>query len=71
MSNQPRSLFEIRKFSEFLEKSLGRRVLDYRLKPLTKPGDNYGSVMQSVDVQVAGKFDRDEVIIRVDFSKRC
>lgn len=60
-SDQDRKLFEIRKFSEFLEKCLGRTVLDYQLKPLTKPGDNFGSVMQSVAVEVAGKNKNDDV----------
>lgn len=43
---------EIRNFNEFLEKSLSEKVLDYTLKPLTKPGENYGSVMQLVEVKI-------------------
>lgn len=45
----------IRNFTEFLENCLQRKVLGFTLKPLTKPGDNYGSTMQSVDVEVAGE----------------
>lgn len=60
MSDPILPLFEIRNFTEFLENCLTRRVLDYKLKPLTKPGDNYGSVMQSIDVKVARK-NSDEV----------
>lgn len=62
MSDQVQPLCEIKNFSEFLEKCLGRKVLDYTLKRLTKPGDNYGSIMQSVDVEVAAKSDREKVI---------
>lgn len=66
-SDQNRQLFEIRKFPEFLEKCLGREILDYQLKPLTKPGDNFGSVMQSVTVKVAGKTKSDEVSFKSCF----
>lgn len=51
----------IRNFTEFLEICLQQKVLRFTLKPLTKPGDNYGSTMQSVDVEVAGKCDSDKV----------
>ena len=61
MSDQVRSLCEIKEFVEFLEASLSKKVLDYMLKPLTKPGDNYGSIMQSVDVRVVGENDAKEV----------
>lgn len=61
MSEQARPLSEIRNFTDFLEKCLERKVLDYTLKPLTKPGDNYGAVLQSVDVKVVGNKGRDEV----------
>lgn len=61
MSDQVRSFCEIKEFSKFLQKSLEKRVLNYELKPLTKPGDNYGSTMQSVDVTVAGENDDDKV----------
>lgn len=61
MSDQVRPLCEIKEFVKFLETSLSKRVLDYTLKPLTKPGDNYGSIMQSLDVKVAGESDAKEV----------
>lgn len=52
MPEQNSSLCEIRNFTDFLEKCLKRKISDYSLKNLTKPGDHYGSIMQSVDVQV-------------------
>lgn len=61
MSDQNRPLFEIQQFREFLEKSLNKRVLEYTLKPLTKPGDNYGSIIQSVDVKVTSDDDCNQV----------
>lgn len=54
--------YQIRGFSNFLETCLNRKVLEYTLKPLTKPGDNYGSIMQAVDVKLAGKNESSEVI---------
>lgn len=54
---------EIRKLKEFLEKSLGTKVLEYDLKYLTKPGDNYGSIIQSLDVKVESKNGNDPVSI--------
>lgn len=53
MSNSKQTICEITKLREFLEKCLKLEVLDYKLKCLTKPGDNYGSTMQSLDVVVA------------------
>lgn len=61
MCDQIRSLCEIRNFGEFLEYRLERKIIEYSLKPLTKPGDNYGSIMQAVVVKVAGKIDSDKV----------
>lgn len=46
---------EIKNLTELLEKSLKRKVISYSLKYLTKPGDNYGSVMQALSVVAAGK----------------
>lgn len=65
MSDPNRPLFEIQQFREFLEKSLNKRVLEYILKPLTKPGDNYGSIMQSVDVKVTSDDDCNQVNCRI------
>lgn len=53
MSNSKQSTCEIARLREFLEKCLKLKVLDYKLKCLTKPGDNYGSTMQSLNVVVA------------------
>lgn len=64
MPDQNRQLFEVRNLSEFLQNCLRREILNYELEPLTKPGDNYGSVMQSVTVEVAGKSDYSEVNIK-------
>ncbi|XP_055307114.1 uncharacterized protein LOC129571346 [Sitodiplosis mosellana] len=60
MSEQTGPLTEIRNFTEFLEQHLNRKVLEYSLKALTKPGDNFGAVVQSVDVKVAGNDLSDE-----------
>lgn len=54
MCDQDRPLCELNEFKAFLAKCLNRNILSYKLRPLTKPGDNYGSIMQSVDVEVAG-----------------
>lgn len=61
MSKEVRPSCQIREFHKFLEQCLKRKVLNYNLKALTKPGDNYGSVMQAVDVKVAGLNDFSEV----------
>lgn len=61
MSEVSRFLTEIRNFTEFLEHHLNKKVLEYSLKPLTKPGDNFGAVVQSADVKVTGNNDSDEV----------
>lgn len=53
MSEKSTSFSGIKNFTEFLEVNLNRIVLDYELKPLTKPGDNYGAILWSVDVKVA------------------
>lgn len=45
---------EIKNFSEFLDKCLNRNVIGYTMKPLTKAGDNYGSVLHSVELEVTG-----------------
>lgn len=48
------SFVEIKYLKEFLKISLGTEVTEYQLKCLTKPGDNYGSIIQSLDVKVTG-----------------
>lgn len=69
MSDRDHSVCAIRRFPEFLEKCLGRTVLDYTLKPLTKPGDHYGSILQAVEVKVAKNTNSNEVnlIFRSNF----
>ncbi|XP_031633860.1 uncharacterized protein LOC116347423 [Contarinia nasturtii] len=44
---------QIKNFTKFLENSLNKTVLEYTLKSLTKPGDNFGAVLRSVVVKVA------------------
>lgn len=46
---------EIKGLSKWLEKCLNRKVLDFSLNTLTKPGEHFSSVMQLLDVIVAGK----------------
>lgn len=67
MSEQSQSTCKIRDFTEFLEKCLGRKVLEYTLEPLTKPGDNYGSMMLSVEVRVAEINDFNQVHVQCAF----
>lgn len=43
----------IRDLSDFLGKSLNRQILNYSLAYLTKPGDNYGSIIQALTVQTS------------------
>lgn len=45
----------------FLENCLGKKVLDYSLRELTKPGDNYGSIMQALTVTVSHNDDNEDV----------
>lgn len=52
---------KIKHFIEFLENRLQKKVINFTMKQLTKPGDNYGSTIQSVDVEVAEKIDQAEV----------
>lgn len=46
---------------EFLENCLGKKVLDFSLQELTKPGDNYGSIMQALTVRVSHNDDDEDV----------
>lgn len=57
MMNPVKSSYEIRNLKEFLKKSLESPIVDYNLKSLTKPGDNYGSVMQSLVVKILDEND--------------
>lgn len=57
---------EIKNFTEFLEISLNRTITEYTLKPLTKPGDNFGAILQSVVVKIADeKNSSDEVSLLI------
>lgn len=49
---------EIVDLKQFLEKCLEKTVLDYTLSDLTKPGENYGSILRSLEVTVADANDR-------------
>lgn len=44
---------EIVDLKQFLEKCLKKKVLDYTLSDLTRPGENYGSILQSLEVTAA------------------
>lgn len=44
---------EIKLFKEFLDECFKVDVLDYKFNCLTKPGDNYASIMKAVDVKIA------------------
>lgn len=46
---------QIKQLPEFLETSLNRTILEYNLKSLTKPGDNFGAVLQSVVVKLSSE----------------
>lgn len=35
---------------EFVENCLGKKIVDYKLRALTEPGDNYGSTIQALKV---------------------
>lgn len=63
MSISIKQSYEIKNLTELLEKCLKRKVLNYWLKLLTKPGENFGSLMQSLNVIVAGKDDFNKVIL--------
>lgn len=52
---------DIKNFKEFLEKRLKQTVLEFRIKSLTAPGENYGSIARSVDVKLAQSIDSLEV----------
>lgn len=52
---------EIKNLKEFLEECLAKPILEYSLKPLTKPGDNYGAELQAVEVKVADNNDENQV----------
>lgn len=44
-------LKELKNVHEFLEKQFAREILNFTLNPLTKPGDNYNSMLQALEVK--------------------
>lgn len=52
---------EIQYLKEFLEKLLHTKVLEFSLNCLTKPGDNYGSTIQSLEVKITNENGNDPV----------
>lgn len=53
---------ERRQFDEFLNNCFSNRtILNYTVKSLTKLGDNWGSVLQAVEVKLATKNDSNAV----------
>lgn len=61
MPNQPQIFYEINEFDVFLERCLQKKIVSHTVNPLTKPGDNYGSIMQSISVKIAGEKGCEEV----------
>lgn len=59
------ALCEIKNLNEFLEKCLGKKVLEYKLKPLTKPGDNYGSVLQLIELKLGDELNKVKTLIHI------
>lgn len=47
---------------EFLENCLGRKILDYSLQTMTKPGDNYGSIIHALTVTLISADDGIDVV---------
>lgn len=54
---------EIKNLKKFLEECLAKPILEYSLKPLTKPGDKNGAELQAVEVKVTDKYDINHSII--------
>ncbi|XP_055317996.1 uncharacterized protein LOC129576655 [Sitodiplosis mosellana] len=52
INEKPLNLLEIKQMHTFLEKSLKKNVLNYTLSPVTKPGDNYNFMLQSLEVKL-------------------
>lgn len=67
MRENDQALREIKNVHEFLEKCLKKSVLKYTLNPLTKPGDNYNSVLQSLEVKLIKNNDSAEVYYQKSF----
>lgn len=63
MSSQSEPPCEIKDFTRFLEECLGRKIVNYSIRRLTKPGENYGSVMLSVEVKMVAEDEHDKVLI--------
>lgn len=56
----------IREIEAFLQTNLKKKVLEFTVKPLTKPGDNFKSLVQAVDVKLAGANDS-TVLTKISF----
>lgn len=54
---------KIKNLKHFLEKCLKTTVLDYTSCELTEPGENYGSILQSLVVTIADANNRVSVIV--------
>lgn len=59
---------EYRNFKEFLEKCLEKNVLQYTVRPLTKPGDNYNSMLQAIEVKSVRGNDSNDVSSAVNWN---
>ncbi|XP_031638919.1 uncharacterized protein LOC116351033 [Contarinia nasturtii] len=51
----------LEEFHTFLEKCLHKHVLEYIVKPLTRPGDNFASVIQALEVKTINNNDPTEI----------
>lgn len=61
---------EIKHLNEFLEKFFERGVIKkYALKPLTKAGDNFGSVLHALDVEIVDKSNAEKVNMKLRIIK--
>lgn len=54
-------LKELKKFPQFLETIFGRKVSNFTLNAITKAGDNYNSLLQSLELKLMKNNHSDEV----------
>lgn len=61
---------QIVRLREFVENCLGKKIVDYKLRALTKPGDNYGSIIQALTVTLTDNDSDDKRAVR-EFYMLC
>lgn len=52
---------DIKYFTELLEESLNKKLLNYTFSPLTTSNDHYGATLHRVDIQLAKTNASDDV----------